>query len=96
MNTEYRIALHARTASGFETLAEFYIGHDRRAAHQLFNTLKGSPDTIENGILFMELREIARGLPLDIRMVHCTLDEVTENCRLITKNQFKAINLNEL
>ncbi len=55
MNTEYRIALHARTASGFETLAELYIGHDRRAANQLFRTLKGSPDDSEKGLLFMEL-----------------------------------------
>jgi hypothetical protein len=96
MATEYRVALHARTASGFDTIGEFYIGHDRRTANQLFKTLKGSPDNIENGVLFMELREISRGLPLDIQIVHCTLDEVAENCRLITKNQFKAINLSEL
>jgi hypothetical protein len=96
MATEYRIALHVRTASGFDTIGEFFIGHDRRAANQLFKTLKGSPDNIENGILFLELREINRGLPLDIQILRCTLEEVAENCKLITKSQFKAINLNEL
>jgi hypothetical protein len=42
------------------------------------------------------LREINRNLPFDIQMIHCTLDELADNCRLITKNQFKKINLKEL
>jgi hypothetical protein len=96
MANEYRITLHVRSASGFETIGEFFVGHDRQSANQLFKNLKGSPHGIEEGVLFMELREIARNLPFDIQMIHCTLDEVSENCRLITKNQFKAINLEEL
>jgi hypothetical protein len=93
MSIEYRIILHARTASGFDTLGEFFIGNDRQAAKDLFNTLKGSPDELEDALLLMELVEINRNLPLDIQMVHCTLDEMAYNCRLITKNQFKALNL---
>jgi hypothetical protein len=93
MAIEYRIALHARTASGLDTFGEFFIGTDRQAAKELFNTLKGSSDGIENGLLLMELREVNRNLPLDIRMIHCTLDQVAENCRLIAKSQFKAHNL---
>jgi hypothetical protein len=96
MAKEYRITLHARTASGFDTFGEFFIGNDRQAAKELFNTLKGSPDNMENGLLLIELREINRNLPLDIQMIHCTLDQLAENCRLITKNQFKTLNLKEL
>ncbi len=91
MATEYRVALHARTGSGFETIGEFFINSDRQAAEELFKTLKGSPHDINDGVLLMELREIIRGLPVDIQMIHCTLDEVAENVRLITINQFKAL-----
>ena len=95
MAIEYRIALHARTNSGFDSFGEFFIGNDRQAAKELFNSLKGSPDDIEVGLLIMELREINRNLPFDIKMIHCTLDELADNCRLITKNQFKTIILKE-
>jgi hypothetical protein len=96
MAIEYRIALHARTASGLDTLGEFFIGSDRHAANELFDALKGSPDDIEHGLLLMELQEISRNLPLDIQMIHCTLDQVAENCRTITKNQFRTLNLKEI
>ena len=94
MAIEYRIALHARTTSGFDTFGEFFIGNDRQAAKELFNSLKGSPDDVQEGLLIMELREINRNLPFDIKMISCTLDQLSDNCRLITKSQFKTLNLN--
>ena len=96
MAIEYRIKLQARTASGFDTFGEFFIGNDRQAAKDLFNTLKGSPDELEEALLLMELVEIDRNLPLDIQILHCTLDEMAYNCRLITKDQFKILNLKVL
>jgi hypothetical protein len=95
MAMEYRITLHARTASGFDTFGEFFIGNDRQAAKELFNTLKGSPENMEDGLLLIELREINRNLPLDIQMIHCTLDQLADNCRLITKDLFKLRNLKQ-
>jgi hypothetical protein len=53
MAIEYRIALHARTTSGFDTFGEFFIGNDRQAAKELFNSLKGSPDDVQEGLLIM-------------------------------------------
>jgi len=93
MATEYRIALHARTAAGYDTIGDFFIGSDRQAASQLFKTLKGSADKLEDGVLLMELREINRNLPIDIQMTQCTLNQVAENCKLIIKNQFRTLNL---
>jgi hypothetical protein len=95
MALEYRIALHARTASGFDTFAEFFIGNDRHTAKELFKTLHGSSDDISDGLLLVELREINRNLPVDIQLIHCTLDQLADNCRLIAKNQFKTLNLKE-
>jgi hypothetical protein len=93
MSTEYRIAVHARTTSGFDTIGEFFVGSDRQEASQLFKSLKGSADEIQDGVLLMDLRELNRGLLFDIHMIQCTLDEVADNCRLITKHQFKTLNL---
>jgi hypothetical protein len=96
MAIEYRIAIHARTASGFDTIGEFFIGTDRRQANQLFKSLKGSPDNLEDGVLIMDLRELNRGLLFDVHMIQCTLDQVADNCRLITKHQFRALNLKDV
>jgi len=96
MCKEYRITLHARTTEGFDTFGEFFIGNDRQAAKELFDQLKGSGEDVEDGLLIMELREINRNLPFDIQMKNCTLDQLADNCRLITKNQFKTVTLNKL
>jgi len=96
MSTEYRIAIHARTTSGFDTIGEFYVGADREEASQLFKSLKGSADDLEDGVLVMDLRELNRGLLFDIHMIQCSLDQVAANCRLITKHQFKVLNLKDL
>ena len=69
------------------------MGSDRQEASQLFKSLKGSADEIQDGVLLMDLRELNRGLLFDIHMIQCTLDEVADNCRLITKHQFKTLNL---
>jgi len=92
MENEFRILIHTRTSAGFETLGEFYVGTDEARAVRLFRSLKGSPDNIDNGLLIMELSSICRGLPLDIQMIHCTLDELAENCRTITKHVFNSLN----
>jgi hypothetical protein len=96
MAIEYRIAIHARTSSGFDTIGEFFIGTDRQEANQLFKSLKGSPDNLEDGVLIMDLRELNRGLLFDVHMIQCTLDQVADNCRLITKHQFRALNLKDV
>jgi Kef-type K+ transport system membrane component KefB len=36
--------------------------------------------------LMVDIREINRNLPFEIQMIHCTLDQVANNCRLITRS----------
>jgi hypothetical protein len=95
MSREYRITVHARTASGFDTIGEFIIGNSQQEASQLFKILKGSPDNLEEGVLLMELREINDSLLFDVQLIQCTLDQVADNCRLIVKNQFRLLNLKD-
>ena len=93
MAQEYQIVLHMKTSEGFESYGKFYIGLNAAEGRRLFQTLKGSSVDVANGIILMELRTISRGLPFDVQMKYCTLAEVTENCRLITKHVFKSLNL---
>jgi hypothetical protein len=91
MESEYRIALHGKTPTGYETYGMFYIGNDSVEVNRLFHHLKGCRQHREEGLLLMELQAIYRGLPIDMQMIHCTLEDVAENTRLITKYLFKSL-----
>lgn len=95
METTFYILLHVRTPRGLETFGKFYIGNDRTAAYTLFNSLKGNPSMGEKAVLFAELMETRHELPVNIKMLACTLDELSENCRTITKEVFRLHNLQE-
>ncbi len=92
MDCQYQLALHMKTPDGYESYAEFCIGVDGAKAKELFRKLKGSTAENTEGIILMELRTIFRGLPIDIELKYCTLDQVTENCRQISKYVFSSLN----
>lgn len=91
METTFYILLHIRTADGFENYGRFNIGNDREAAYTLFKQLKGRDDVNDKDILYLELMETADALPLNIKIKSCTLNELTQNCRIITKEIFNLI-----
>ncbi|PUZ26747.1 hypothetical protein GA0116948_102288 [Chitinophaga costaii] len=93
MKSTFYITLNMKTADNFETYGRFCIGNDQKAADNIFATLKGSEVIGEKDILHLELMEIKEGLPVNIRMINCTLEELSENCRIITKEIFKLLNL---
>ena len=88
MFQEYRIAIHLKTLRGFETFGEFFLGTSGVEAQDFFRTLKGTPIQVQEGILIMELTCLVRGLPVDIQMLSCSLEELGENCKMITKYLF--------
>jgi len=47
-------------------------------------------------MLTMELMEMLNDLPYNLKIISCTLEDIGENCKLISKEIFKAINLEEL
>lgn len=93
METQFYILLTMKTVKGTETFAKFFIGNHREWAYTLFQQLKGSEEADENNILFLDFMETKEGLPLNLKMKSCTLDQVVENCKLITKEMFKLNNL---
>lgn len=94
--TTYYIHVNIKTAYGFESIGKFFIGNNKTFAHSLFEQLKGSRHVNENSILTIELVETFNELPINLNIISCSLDELAVNCRTITKETFKAINLEEL
>ncbi len=94
--TAYCILLNIKTGNGYENFGKFFVNNHRNFAYALFEKLQGSYDVGEKAMLTMELMESVNGLPFNLKMISCTLEELMENCRLITKETFKAINLEDL
>jgi len=82
-----------KTINGFECFGKFYIGNDREFAESIFKKLKGNEEVDENNILQLDFIESRQNLPVNLKMLHCSLDEMTENSRMITKEMFKYYNL---
>jgi len=93
METTFYIKFTIRAMDGFEHFGQFFIGNDRDFAYRLFRQLKGKDEVSENNILQLDFMETKDELPLNIKMIRCTLNEMAENCRIITKEMFKYYNL---
>ncbi|MBO9632216.1 MAG: hypothetical protein J7578_03805 [Chitinophagaceae bacterium] len=76
-----------------QNLGKFDLGKDKEGAYALFRKLKGSTDADSSNVLFMELTETVRDLPINIKIISCTLDELASNCRTIAKELFRRNNL---
>jgi hypothetical protein len=93
MKNTYYIIFHLKVKGELQSFGKFYIGHHRGLAHGLFSQMKGKADTDGSEVLFVELMETREKLPLNIQMLACSLDELSENCRLIAKETFKWNNM---
>jgi hypothetical protein len=95
MANEFRIRFTLKTVKGFEPLCDFYIGNNRDIALSIFTQLEGNDEVGEADILRLDFVEIRNGLPFNMKIKHCTLFQLTSNCRLITREVFKYRNLME-
>ncbi len=93
METTFYIQLNVKTPDGPECYGRFNIGNDKENALRLFRTLKGNILVDETNFLFMELMEVVDGLPVNLQLRCCTLDELAQNCRTISKEVFQMANL---
>jgi hypothetical protein len=93
METSFYISLNIKTATGFETFAKFYVGCDWKSSQTIFSMLKGEDDVSEKSILYMDFIEIQNEVPFTVGVLHCTLEELAENTKIITRELFKQFNL---
>jgi hypothetical protein len=93
MRTTFYVILRLRTTDGFEAYGSFNLGNDREFANRIFGQLKGRELPQETDILHMDLMETKDGLPVNLRLISCTAEEVAANVKCITREMFKLLNL---
>ena len=80
-----------KTKNGSDAFANFFIGNSRSKAKAIFNSLKGNTNVSEGDVLQLEFMETREGIPVNLDVISCTLQELGENCKLITKELFKSV-----
>jgi hypothetical protein len=96
MKTQFYILLSLKTPTGFDTYGQYFFGDDRPAAYELFNQLKGSQAIMPQAVLHIDLMETVDELPVKIKTICCTLDELACNIKLIAREIFRLKNLHEM
>jgi hypothetical protein len=91
----FHIIINLKTCSGFESFGKFFIGNNRESAQFIFSKLKGKQRVSEKNVLHLDLIETNNGLPVNMQMISCSLEELAENCKIITREAFKLFNLEE-
>lgn len=95
METTYCITLNIKTGTGFECFGKFFLGYIKEFAENTFSKLKGSREVNDRNILHLDLMAIRNDLPMNVHVISCTLEDLAENCKIITKETFKLFNLEE-
>jgi len=95
METQFFITLTVKAPRGLESFAKFFIGNDRDRAFAIFKLLKGMRNVSEKNVLYIDFMETKKGLPVNLDVMTCTLNQLAENCRIITKEIFKLENLED-
>lgn len=93
METIFYIKTTIKTATGFESFGQFFIGDDPEVAQTIFQQLKGTTEVSEDAFLQLDFIETRNGLPVNIKLIRCTLGEMGENCKIITRELFKKFAL---
>lgn len=93
-NTFY-VLLSIKTSDGFENFGKFNLGNKRKAAAEVFRQLKGTSKVDERTMLTVDLVETVKGLPVNLQILGCTLEDVAYNCKILAKETFKLLNLEQ-
>ncbi|MCC8424728.1 hypothetical protein [Mucilaginibacter sp. UR6-11] len=96
MKTQFYILLSLKTPAGFVNYGQYFFGNDREAAYALFGQLKGDKSLAAGAALHIDLMETVNELPVKIKTICCTLDELGYNTKLIAREIFRLKNLEEM
>lgn len=93
MTASVYIDISIQTAEGPKRFARFELGPDRVAAREFFDKLKGSPEVDPKDMIYIECMETVNGLPVNMDILTCDLQELGTNAMLITQEVFRISNL---
>ena len=93
MDTQFYIIFSFKSNGDYKAFAKFFIGNNREIAYTIFKKLKGSDEVNEMHVLYLDFMETWEGLPKNLKVKSCTLQELGENCSIIARELFKFTNL---
>ena len=93
MRRQFYILLSQKTSSGYTTYGQFWLGHDRNLALEIFSKLKDSQKEPGELMLHLNFMECVDEIPVKIKTISCTLEDYAINCKLIAKELFRTMNL---
>ncbi|WP_234645316.1 hypothetical protein [Dyadobacter sp. CY356] len=82
-----------KALDGIREIGRFLVSTDKEFAFETFNSLKGKTTLPENQVLRLSLLETTGLSGIIIGIIGCNLDELSENCKIITRDAFKFFNL---
>jgi hypothetical protein len=96
METQFDLVLSLKTPKGFIDYGWYPLGSNPQFADQLFSQMKGSDTLADGSVLHIDLVETKDGLPDKVKSMSCSLDELCENVKLISREMFRIKNLEEM
>jgi hypothetical protein len=96
MESVYSIIVNMRVHHGYVETAHFFIMGTKSDSLEIFDQLYGQYNSDITPLLRMDL--VARdsnGIDTVLNSLDCTLQELTENIKIITKETFKLLNLEQ-
>ena len=69
------------------------MGSDQKFVERLFQQMQGAGEIMENSVISMDLIKREKGIPYPMAILHCNLEHLAFNTKLITKELFKEINM---
>jgi hypothetical protein len=90
MQTQFYLVFNLRNPGGdWQTFAKFFLGNNGNEARRMFRKLKRIPEVQEEYPLSIDFMEIRNGLPVNLDVLNCTLEQLAENSKMVTKELFK-------
>ena len=93
MKRQFFLLLSVKTPAGFVAYGQYELITSQEEAYRFFDGLKGSKELEDDQILHIDLMETVDNLPARIKTIACNLDELTQNCKLITLEIFRLAHL---
>jgi len=93
MEATFEISLNMKTCRGIETYGCFTVGVDGKFAQELFGLLDGTEDVSPEAVMTVDLVKRQEGILYPLALKHCSLEQLGENIKRITKELFKHWNL---
>jgi len=84
-----------KTLNGLETYGCFNLGNDEAFARSLYTSLQGSTDISPDSVITIDLVKRENGLLFPLVIRHCSYHQLAENVKIITRELFKRLILEE-